>query len=186
MRFFVFYYGQICQFSGAFGKWGKLNGPTGWAVSHAAQKEREGERERLHWQSQLQLQLESDSDLEADSEWASWTWLGLAWLGPAWGLASLGFAWRAAANFTVTPRFQLTCWRPLARPINQMSRHRLPAVSAACRMPLLGIATATPTSSSHFFVDFILIYEDRFIWLPLLLHASHRSAAMSKFIADAR
>lgn len=150
-------------------------------------RERDGERER---------ERDSTGSRSCSCSWSpTLTWkrtrsglvgLGLAWPGLAWGLASLGFAWRAAANFTVTPRFQLTCWRPLARPINQMSRHRLPAVSAACRMPLLGIATATPTSSSHFFVDFILIYEDRFIWLPLLLHASHRSAAMSKFIADAR
>lgn len=86
-------------------------------------------------------------------------------------------AWRAAANFTVTPRFQLTCWRPLARPINQMSRHRHCRGASGCRMPQL-------QSLLPLFVDFILIYEDRFIWLPLLLLLLH--AAMSKFIAVAR
>lgn len=138
---------------------------------------REGERERLHWQSQLQLQLESDSDLEADSEWASWTWLGLARLG-VWLCLACGGKFHCHASFSIN----------LLATAGQADKSNEPpqAAGSVCRMPLLGIATATPTSSSHFFVDFILIYEDRFIWLPLLLHASHRSAAMSKFIADAR
>lgn len=168
-----------------------------------------GKIERANWlgslacNTQREREMERGRDRERDSTGSrscscSWsptlTWKrtrsGLVGLGMAWlGLARLGVWLRLACGgkFHCHASFSIN----LLATAGQADKSNEPpqAAGSVCRMPH---ATArhchcTPTSSSsHFFVDFILIYEDRFIWLPLLLHASHRSAAMSKFIADAR
>lgn len=108
--------------------------------------------------------------------------LGLAWLG-AWLRLACGGKFHCHASFSIN----------LLATAGQADKSNEPpqAAGSVCRMPhaschycslVVGTATVVeamlpepPPPSSHFFVDFILIYEDRFIWLPLLLHASHRS-----------